>query len=33
MEERNVDTKEKSFKQELTIGLSEGRELPYHRLD
>ena len=36
MEERNVDTKEKSPKQDLTsdkdltIELPEGRESPYH---
>ena len=39
MEERNVGTKGKSFKQDLTsskdltIELPEWRESPYHRLD
>ena len=39
MEERNVGTKGKSLKQNitsakyLTIELSEGRESPYHRLN
>ena len=39
MEERNVGTKGKSSKQDLTsvkdltIELPEGRESPYHRLD
>ena len=33
MEDRNVGTKGKSPKQDLTIELPEGRESSYYRLD